>query len=849
MTEPADQATRDLVARHGLGRTLFVEAGAGTGKTTALVQRVTNLVLDHGVGLDHVAAITFTEAAAAELRTRIRVRFEIEAERADEAGDDEAAARCRRAIAEADLAAISTLHGFASRLLNEFAVAAGLPPRVHVLDEVSSQLAHEERWSRFVDALHDDPANEDLLVRAAVLDIALEPRYQGQATLKDVAVELNQSWDRLGPVASARLGPLGPVDLAPVAAALAALEGLPDRCSDPDDTLCTTVVERVQPRLRAILALDDPLAQLGELRALGTRAWKVGRSGRKGSWDDVTAARDLVESANEAVAATVAAAADEVLRHLLTRIAAEVLAAADDRRRDGGLEFHDLLVLAGQMLRRSPEARHALHERYTHILLDEFQDTDPLQIELACLIAASVGGTEPGRWHELDVDDGRLFFVGDPKQSIYRFRRADIELFLTARAHFGDGDGSCQRLSTNFRTVAPVLDWVNALFGSLIGDGDGRRQPRYEPLDAWRRTDTSPGDHRPVLLGGEHPDPKVRAGELREAEAADVAAVVADIAAHPERWPVGDGDGWRPATLGDVTVLVPTRTSLPYLRDALDDADVPYRLATGTLVYDTQEVRDALAAVRAVDDPTDALSLVAALRSPLYACSDVDLFTFRHAGGRFDVRHTPPEGVPDDHPVRLALAHLRSLWEQRWWCTPSGLLDQLLRDRRAFLAGFGDPRPHEVWRRLRFLVDQARTYEEAEGTSLRGFVAWAELQGADSARVHEPLLPETDDDAVRIMTIHGAKGLEFPITIVSGLTTRPGGGRSGVSVLWGETGPPEVKLRSGLATADHEPRADLDDDVVGADAGLPDDPAHRVGVDDEVLPPLLGRAQVELGGQ
>src|SRR5690606_39230225 len=139
-------------------------------------------------------------------------------------------------------------------------------------------------------------------------------------------------------------------------------------------------------------------------------------------------------------------------------------------------------------------------------------------------------------------------------------------------------------------------------------------------------------------------------------------------------------------------------------------------------------VRDALSTLRAVDDPSDELSLVAALRSPLYACSDVDLFTYRRAGGRWDLRREPGDGVEADHPVRLALEHLRSLWELRWWLGPAALLDRLLRDRHAQLLGFGDPRPKEVWHRLRFLLDQAREFEESGGGGLRAFVDWAELQ-------------------------------------------------------------------------------------------------------------------------
>ncbi len=805
-----DQETRDLVSKDGLRKTLFVEAGAGTGKTTQLVGRITNLVLEADVKLSNIAAITFTEAAAAELRTRIRVAFEKAAETAtDEAMRD----RCAQAIADADLAAISTLHGFASRILGEFAVAADLPPRVRVLDEISSQLAHEDRWSRFVDRLYDDPENEDLLVRAALVNVALEPEYRNHATMKDVAAEFNQNWDRIESLAKMEPEPLAPIDFSELEQAAEAVYALPDQCTDPADKFRLHLLDKLIPKVRAVMDLPDPNRKLAVLA--GKEMWGPGGGGKKDSWGgDVVGAKDLVRELAAARKRLTDDAANEVIRALVIRMAGETTAAAASRRRDGGLEFHDLLVLARDVLRKSEEVRRTLHDRFTHLLLDEFQDTDPIQIELAMLIAATVAeGERPGPWTNLSVAEGRLFFVGDPKQSIYRFRRADIELFLAARDRFGP-DGSWARLSTNFRTVAPILDWVNVLFTSVMPLEEAGRQPRYEPLVAFRDVDEE-ADHRPILLGGPHPDPKVKSGELREAEADDVARTVRDIREYPESWPVKDEETgqWRDARLADVTILVPTRTSLPFLRRALDAEDLPYRLATGTLVYDMQEIRDALSALRAIDDPTDQVSLVAALRSPLYACSDVDLFRYRYAGGQWDVRTTAPEQLLDTHPVVAGIAHLRTLWEQRWWLSPSELLERLLRERQAAMLAFGDARPFDVWRRLRFLVDQARLFEEVSGGDLRAFIEWSELQGSDSARVHEPLLPETDDDAVRILTIHGSKGLEFPITILSGMTTTMGRQRAGVSVLWAEDEPLEVKLSSKVKTANHEPRADLEQEM------------------------------------
>ncbi len=803
--EPVDQPVRDLVSRTGLDRTLFVEAGAGTGKTTQLVDRIVNLVLEQRVPLSQIAAITFTEAAAAELQSRIRVRFET---RANQATGPAERVLCERALAEADLAAISTLHGFAARLLTEFSLAADLPPRVHVLDEVASQLAAEDRWERFVDAVYDDEANVELLVRASALNISLEPRYPNEPTLKDVAHAFGQNWDRLADVAARPARAVTAPDFTAFDRSIDDLMAIADTCRATDDKLWLGIVETQLPTVVAIRDIADPERKL---RMLAGTKLKGQSHGKGANWDDVKHARAVSAAVAEAAAAVVGAAIDDVLDLLASMVARFVLDAAERRRADGGLEFHDLLVLARTMLRDNAAARATLHDRYRFLFLDEFQDTDPIQIELATLVAASIDDDDPGAasWDELEVADGRLFFVGDPKQSIYRFRRADIGLFLAARDRFGHG-GRHVSLTTNFRTVSPIIDFVNDFFEAEMSEEIPGKQPKYERLAAFRPAD-SEADHRPVLLGGPHPDPKVKAAVLRELEAADVAATIASIATEPHRWPVLDEGTkqWRPPTLSDITILLPTRTSLPFLSDALDDLNIAFRLATGTLVYSTQEVVDTLAALRAIDDPTDEISLVTALRSPLFACSDVDLAVFRRAGGRWDVRREPPDSVPADSPVRGALGYLRGLWETRWWSSPSALIDRLLRERHAAILAFADDRPGDVWRRLRFLLDQARAFEESGGSSLRGFVAWADLQGADGSRVHEPLLPETDEDAVRILTIHGSKGLEFPITILSGMTTQVGSRRPGVSVVW-EGDEPEIRLRSGVATARYEPRADLE---------------------------------------
>jgi len=304
-------------------------------------------------------------------------------------------------------------------------------------------------------------------------------------------------------------------------------------------------------------------------------------------------------------------------------------------------------------------------------------------------------------------------------------------------------------------------------------------QPAYGPLDAAR---PAPRDHGSVhVLGtGEHDDDDVDAEELRRREAASVAAAVAT--ALRERWPIGDGGGGvRPCRAGDIAILLPARTSLPMLEPALAELAVPYRAENASVVYLAPEIRDIMLALRAIADPTDELALVAALRSPLYGCSDVELLEWRTAGGRFRLSGAVPDGKAD-HGVAEAIGHLRSVARDVGRATPADLLDRIVVERRLLEGALGGRDARDVWRRVRFVVDQARAWTDAGGRGLRRYLRWAAYQ-AQEGRASDTILPERDHDAVRIMTVHAAKGLEFPITIVSGMTTEVQR-RGGVSVVW-----------------------------------------------------------------
>jgi ATP-dependent helicase/nuclease subunit A len=815
-----DQAARQRITED-LDTTLFVEAGAGSGKTSALVNRVLALVTNGHVELRRIAAITFTEKAGAELRDRIRAALEKAAE-ADPEG--EVGARCRLALEQLDGAAIGTLHAFAQRLLTEHPVEAGLPPRVEVLDEVSSSVAFEARWSSFRDQLLADPALERsvlLLLAAGVKPTALQ--YLAQA--------FDDNWDLVEERVRVYEPDPPPVHHLVEVALSAIRDVCAERCHDPDDKLRLRLDE-IADRMRELGTIED---ELDLLEAIGPQAnpklpsFKLGSAGGKqGSWDcDLAEFKARIRQAGEGLAAVVAEVANACAHRLGSAIRAFTLQSARARQSEGQLEFHDLLVLARALLRdpdHGPAVRATLHERYDRLLLDEFQDTDPIQIELAVRIAAADPRSKAAgaaRWDEVDVAPGHLFVVGDPKQSIYRFRRADIATFLRAAERFGAEGGGVVELTANFRTVAPIIAWVNHTFAELMGEDDDvpvprHSQPEYLPLVATR---TAAGTGPAVSLLGRPEHPKgTLADAIRTAEASDVAATITRVI--DEGWDVSDKDGgWRPARLGDITVLVPARTSLPFLEEAFDEAGIAFRAETSSLVYASRAVRDLLMVLRAVDDPTNYLHIVSALRTPLLACGDDDLFRFKwERRGRWSYLTDQPDTVPLDDPVRAALAYLRSLYDERTWLAPSELMGRITQDRRALELGFAEGRPRDVWRRLRFVTDQARAWSEATGGNLRQYLHWVEAQTAEGARVAESILPESDDDAVRILTIHGAKGLEFPITIVSGMSTAPSNRSAPAEVVFPDSGNPDAdtvgyKFGSKVTTNEYVEWAPIDEQM------------------------------------
>ena len=337
--ELADGEARKRI-RHDTGSTLFVEAGAGSGKTTALVSRVQTLVLEDRIPIEEIAAVTFTERAAAELRDRLRARLE---QAARHERSPEARALVEAALDGLDLAAIGTLHSFAQRILAQHPIEAGIPPLIEVLDEVSSSVAFEGRWTALRSELLDSADMAATLELAFAVGIKLDH-------VRSLIAKLNSDWDLVQDhiVGGAAPPPPQAPDLSAVVTEARRLVALGDHCSSADDKFLQRLTALAAWADTAELAAGDPSSALGALRDAGTLKWSYGQAA---NWAGRLAGiKTDCQAWQESARRLVAEVTEASLRAIVHWCGIRVLEAAQARRADGRLEFHDLLVLARNLL-------------------------------------------------------------------------------------------------------------------------------------------------------------------------------------------------------------------------------------------------------------------------------------------------------------------------------------------------------------------------------------------------------------------------------------------------------------------------------------------------------------------
>ena len=742
----SDQAARDRIANN-LDANLAVEAAAGTGKTTVLVDRVVKLLASGKVNVDQLVVITFTEKAAAELATRVRDELELRALTAE--GQE----RMRLLIASRDLyrAHIETIHSFATALLRERPVEAGIDPLFEVLEGLAAGLDFAAAYERFQDELLSEPRPE--------VERALR-RGLGLAELREACEHLHQHRYLL----PLNHPPLDPDDIEPFVQSLgeisAELRSMLVTHQPGDDDKAVPVVEGILEWVDA-LASADP-AERERILLFRARAYTHLAKGSNANWGgQKSRLKELQEDYRKAHAAAREGLRGAALLGLLPHVERFVSGYEAERKRKGRADFDDLLFWARDLLADSRPAREYFRRRFRAVLIDEFQDTDPVQAELALLLTSD---DEPGEdWRALRPGPGRLTVVGDPKQSIYRFRRADIAVY--DRVKTGPLADGIERISTNFRSNPELLTALNAAFDEILQETEGV-QPGNVALDAPRGAQAA--RRAPILLA--EGTAQGTADDVREAEARVIAGMLHTC--HSEGWEIRDRhdlDRWRACRWGDMAILLPARTGLDFYEEALAQAGIPYRHEGSRDFFQRDEVRDLIWVLSSIDDPADRVALLGALRSSAFAISDEALVIHAAEAGALSYR-SPKKGPSD--AVNDAFAELHDLHRARRGLSLAELVRRVVERTRLVEFALTRADGEQGAANLLAIVDEARLFAAAGGGGLRPFIRYLRDSMENEAIEIEATVAEETDDVVRIMTMHGAKGLEYPVVALANLGTQ-----------------------------------------------------------------------------
>ena len=767
--------------REDLDTTFVVEAAAGTGKTTELVARIVALLASGRARLDEIVAVTFTEKAAGEMKLRLRAGIE-RSRTADDASDEQRA-NLDRSLAMLEAARIGTIHSLCSDLLHEHPLEAEVDPMFEVGAEDETERLFDQAFDRwFQRALGSPPEGVRRMLRR-------RPRGRDRQTprevMRDAAYRLvdrrdfdglwrRDPWDRTEALSAT-------LDALRAAASVAAPKNAPEKDFIGRNLQKIARFLEELDRREAVRGRDEDglEAELRDVQRWSEWRWRGGGFNCLVSRNEAIALRDdakrMVDMFLDQASADLAACLFAEFQPLLEEY-------KQLKKRAGRLDFLDLLLATRDLIRKNAGVRRQLCERFSHLFIDEFQDTDPLQAEILLLLAAD--DPDVSRREDVRPRPGKLFVVGDPKQSIYRFRRADVAFYGEVKRQLVESGAEVLYLSTSFRSAPSIQEAVNAAFSPLMR-GDSTSQARYVKLEPYR---DDPKD-RPTIVALPVPRPYSDYGKIVgfriDESAPDAVAAFVEFLITKSGWTVSERerpDEQVPVTARHVCLLFKRFQSAgedvtrPYVR-ALESRRIPHVLVGGRSFHEREEVIALRSALAAIEWPDDELSVFAALRGPFFAVGDDLLIAYRAAHKALhplyalalldpDKRRDLPDLPAHEREVAEALAVLGQLHVGRNRRPVADTIGQLLSRTRAHAGLAIWPTGEQALANVLRVMDLARRFESRGATSFRAFVERIQDDAQQGEAAEAPVVEE-GTDGVRLMTVHRAKGLEFPVVVLA----------------------------------------------------------------------------------
>ncbi len=748
----ADWEARQAI-ENDLDTTFLVEAAAGTGKTTSLVRRMVALLREGKTVTDRLATMTFTRKAAGHLREMFQLALE-EAHR--EEMDRLKRRRLATALKTLECCFIGTIHSFCARLLHERPLEAGVDPDFEELEEAEDRRQRAVGWEVYTQQLFvkNSPVPQQLDGLGIGLD-DLQGAYTMIADYPDVTpATISVPKPRLVLARKAVTRFLN-----------SARRELP---KVPPEKGWDDLQNRLRRALRLQqildLSVDDNLVRLMDALDYAGRV-------TKSRWLDrerATALKEAFDDLRETIVRPALCRWREYLHPILLSVIRPAAEALQERRLAlGQLNFQDLLIIARDLLCHQTTVRRHLQQRFTHLLVDEFQDTDPIQAEVMLyLTGEDVNETD---WRKLHPRPGALFVVGDPKQSIYRFRRADIATYNCVKGIIMNSGGRTLELTTNFRSVGKICEWINHVFDGVFPSSNTKEQAANAHLDAHRPSGNAQcGVFRLETVS----DGRRRADLVAQEDAEKIARWIRwaldthwQILKENETGQTHSQD----AEPADFLIILRNRSRLHHYAKAIEAQGIPYEITGGRAFGESEELAALLPFLRAVANRDDPVALVTFLRGELWGVDDNTLYQFRRTGGRFSYLTRPPERADE----RLVKA-FELLEEARGWVRqlPPGAALARMCERLGLIAhgavqDLGDSRSGNLLKALtlaRGLSVQGQSFTEI-------IDRLAEL--ADNRDIEGMSVEPGRANAVQLMNLHRAKGLEAAIVFLADPNTAP----------------------------------------------------------------------------
>lgn len=747
---PADQADRDRILTD-LNTTLLVEAGAGSGKTTSLVGRLLALI-ESGIRVDQIAAITFTNKAADEMKERFRLALEKAYRRS--ADNSVVRERLSEALSNLELMCIGTIHSFCGSLLRERPIEAGLDPSFEEMDEVADKEFRAHCWDDYMADLGSDERKQLEVLLSLRVDVnTLRTVYDRVSLFTDVELPCQErekpNFDRIRDTLFPLLEEAVPY--------------IPTNEPDKGWDAVQKLVRQTRQKMR-LIDLNDDMRML-ELAQAFDRKLDVTLN----RWTSKEMASEMKKRFPDWQINVLFPFLQEWREYMYPKLITFVrpaLARYQERRFAAGkLNFQDLLMEAAKLVRDNSEVRADFAGRYTRLLVDEFQDTDPIQAELMFLLTGdSAMGASEKDWRRLVPRPGSLFVVGDPKQSIYRFRRADISIYNEVKARIQEC-GAVLRLTANFRSVKSIGDFINGQFVGKLPPTESEHQAAFVTMEthASDPKGSKKTTHGLYVLNY----PKTQGGKavVAQADAEQIARYIA-WACKGGNLQIAERDGGsRNAVPSDFLILTKTREFIHLYAEQLDLYGLPADTSGSTTVY--EELAALWQLSRYLDDMSDKPALLAVLRGMLFGISDRELWAYKKEGYKFSLFDVPilEDCSEEAKPVAIVLGKLRhySDWVRSYSASTafSRIVEDLGLLPYVSTLPAGSVRGGTLVRMLQLL--------HADPVAIS---SWPELcQSIEEMLADRGMetssLYAGGNQAVRIMNLHKAKGLEAPVVFLA----------------------------------------------------------------------------------